>query len=96
MVEYHFFQSKKQGTSYETMRRHIQSKQKENTPMQRELSYGTICLRVFLKLKIYVGSNANKIMLIKITEDKSIKIHGNRVHRIFSNSSKMYFKIIST
>lgn len=60
--------------------------------MQRELSYGTICLRVFLKLKIYLGSNANKIMPIKITEDKSIKIHGNCVHMIFSNSSKMYFK----
>jgi len=49
--------------------------------MQCELSYGTTCLRVLLKLKIYMGSNANKIMPIKIMpiklmENKSIKIHG--------------------
>lgn len=64
--------------------------------MQRELSCGTICLMVLLKLKFTWPPMPIKLMPIKIMEDKAIKIRGNHVHMIFSNSSKMYLKIIST
>ncbi|KAI1239954.1 hypothetical protein IHE44_0011394 [Lamprotornis superbus] len=48
------------------------------------------------KLKIFMDFNANKIMTTKIKEDKSIKICGNHVLLLFSNSSKMHLNIIST